>query len=455
MTSIKRRDFLRGALALGAGAATVGAFDPLARLALANGAHPDAPDRYYVFCYFSGGWDVLLSLDPRDPAAFPNSRTDETLIQPGYGILQGTAGREITDVGGGTLLGPYMGRLASHFDKMAIIRGMSMETLSHDTGRRRFITGKAPSGNQARGSSAATWLAAHLGEGQPIPNVAVRVESYNVDQPVYATGMVANSVSDLIQALGPGDPALEAFEQRQLDELLTGVTACEDARQSLFLQQSEMARQQAAAMVSQRLDQEFDFFGRSEEMQRLRDHYGIGNLADVEANMAMASQALKRGVSRVVSVSAANGLDTHGDDWARNQGPRQERGFDAISLLVEDLAATEYGESGSSWLDHTVIIGFSEFSRTPMLNDNGGRDHHLTNSAFLLGGAVDGGQIIGRSSDTGMAPVPIDLDTGRENFEEGEVVLPEHIMHTLFDEVGIDPGGPDLRVRSLGSLLKG
>ena len=43
--------------------------------------------------------------------------------------------------------------------KICVVRGMSMETLTHEAGRRRFITGKPPSGLLARGSSGATWLA--------------------------------------------------------------------------------------------------------------------------------------------------------------------------------------------------------------------------------------------------------------------------------------------------------
>ena len=89
-TPLHRRDFLRGSLAAGAGLATLGGLDPLQQLSYAQQTNPDAPDRYYIFCYFSGGWDVLLGLDPRDPRDFPSETESlrHSRIQPGYETLQ-------------------------------------------------------------------------------------------------------------------------------------------------------------------------------------------------------------------------------------------------------------------------------------------------------------------------------------------------------------------------------
>ena len=47
----------------------------LNHLVHAQARNLDAPDRYYIFCYFGGGWDVFLSLDPRDPRDFPSRLT--------------------------------------------------------------------------------------------------------------------------------------------------------------------------------------------------------------------------------------------------------------------------------------------------------------------------------------------------------------------------------------------
>ena len=196
-------------------------------------------------------------------------------------------------------------------------------------------------------------------------------------------------------------------------------------------------------------------FGRP-EFAELRSLYGMTNTNDsVEVRAALAVQAVCSGMSRCVSVEVAGGLDTHFDNWESDQGRNQERGFNVVARMIDDLASREYKGTGRSWLDHTTIVGFSEFSRTPLLNANGGRDHALTNACFLLGGGIRGGQAIGASSDVGMQPTACDLRSGRSvaNPNAGEVIRPEHVLQTLFHEVGISEAVADLRVSPISALV--
>lgn len=454
-----RRGLLRGALSIGAaGLAGFSGLGSLARLARAADSPFALQDRYFVFVYFSGGWDVMLGLDPRDPIAFSAANAPLTKIQPAYELLDDDSNDGAPIVAGGLTFGPYIGDLANHVDKLAVVRGMSMDTLTHEVGRRRFITGKAPSGLQARGSSAATWLASMLGEGESIPNLSVRVESYNVDQPNYATGLKVASVPDLIRALKPSDPAMDVKLDMLVDQMLAQQASCTSALKSATWQKAEQSRGKARQMVESGFHQLFDFQAKTDEMAQVRDHYGIGAsgaaaLQSPEAQAATAATALKAGVSRVVSFTGASGLDTHYDDWTTDHGPRQQQGFNAVARLVEDLAATEYKGTGSSWLDRTTILGFSEFSRTPLINSRGGRDHHLTNSCFVLGAGIKGGTAVGKSSDVGMTPVAVDLASGQPD-PGGEVVLPEHVLRALFHDIGVSDDIADLRVEPLKAILK-
>ena len=131
---LNRRSLLKG-LGLGVGATALGAPSAMTRLAQAA---PGGPDLYYVFCYFSGGWDTLLGLDPRDPAMFNAENMRETRIQPAYELLVGSDGQLVRR--GDMVFGPYIGDLANHTDKLAVIRGMSKETLSHEAGRRALLS---------------------------------------------------------------------------------------------------------------------------------------------------------------------------------------------------------------------------------------------------------------------------------------------------------------------------
>ena len=451
--ALHRRDFLRGTLAGGAGLAAFGGFDPRRQLSIAQMMNPDAPERFYIFCYFSGGWDVLLGLDPRDPREFPSETESirDTRIQPGYETLQ-LADADVVRGTDNITFGPFIGDLQRHASKMAIIRGMNMESVAHEAGRRRFLTGRPPSGTFARGSSGATWLAGHFGGHELIPNLSLRVESYNKDMPNYATALRVNAVPDLLRALRPAEPLLSPRQRRQLGLALTDAANCPTAKVSGAWQKAEFARNKARQMVTEGVDSLFDFGAQNQAMRDIRDHYGfnrVDNSAGVSA--ALAAKAIMGGVSRCVTVNIASGLDSHdGANWTAQHGPRQQRGFDAIAKMVDELADNEYRD-GRSWLQHTYIVGFSEFSRTPLLNANGGRDHHITNSVFVLGGDVRGDQIIGGSSNVGMQALLVDRATGRPS-PGGEIIKPEHVWRTLFDEVGIDDS-PDLRVQRLESLL--
>lgn len=443
-----RRTFITQAVAGGVASSMLW---PLNRLA--HAAEAAASDRYYIFCYFNGGWDVLLSLDPRDPRVFNQGNRNTSLIEPGYELL--ASGRDDIIVSDSMTFGPYIGDLQKHHDKMCVVRGMSMETLTHVTGRRRFLTGKPPSGNVARGSSAATWLAAHSGQGERIPNLAVRVESYNDALPNFASGLQVNSVADLVRALERQADTLPTSIRQQLDSFLASQAACPNALRSPMKRAAEGSRQRALNTVDAQLQDAFDFLADTPEMTAIRARYGIERrlaaLSTPEAQAALAARAITSGISRCVSVQLATGLDTHFDEWAADQGPTQERGFNALAALTDDLASREYKGSGSSWLDHTTIVAFSEFSRTPLLNAKGGRDHSLTNSCLLLGNGIRGGRAVGASSDVGMTPQAINLSSG--DIDPGGVVpRPEHVWQALFDDVGIGAAA-DLRVSALSAIL--
>ena len=459
-----RRDFLQMCLGAAGGLAAFSAVGPLARLAHADPVIPR--DRHYILVYFGGGWDVLLGLDPRDPAKFTNGNLNATRIQPGYDLLRTnpvTSTRfpySVAQSGplrrhaSGVVFGPHIGDLFQYADKVCVVRGLSMDTLTHDSGRRRFLTGKPPSGVQARGSSATSWLASRLGAEDPIPNLSVRVESFNVELPDYSSAVMVDSVPDLVTALRPGQPQLGADLDRQLDAFLNASASCPGARRSATWRTAESSRVRARNLTAAGYDTRFDFLANTPEMVKLRGQYGITfDLTAPEAQAAMAGRAIMTGVSRVAAyVANVESLDTHYQTWATNQGAVQERGFNTVARLIEDLQATEYKGTGSSWLDHTTIIGFSEFSRTALLNDSAGRDHSLTNCCFLAGAGVKGGTAVGASSDVAMTPQPIHLGTGALD-PGGEIPRPEHVWQALFGELGIT-SEPDLRVEPLRAILK-
>jgi uncharacterized protein (DUF1501 family) len=470
-----RRRFLQQAAVAGAGAATLSALGASSRTMLQLAQAAGEADHHFVFVYFSGGWDVLLSLDPRDPEVFTDE--DEIIqnnrIQLGYSTLGITEPYRVDLGGAPDLLGPYVGNLRNHADKLAIVRGMSMETLTHEVGRRRFITGKPPAGLMARGSSNATWLAAELGATDHIPHLAVRVEAYNVDQPSYASALTVQSSDDLVQLLRAQTPLLDPAQSDLIDEFLASEARCGRARHSPALRGSQESRERMLGMLGQDLSKLFDYTtalatlyagtapedeARRMAMSQLRTHFfgseaptGLDRTSPM-TQAAIAATALTRGISRVVSIEGGRGLDTHFTDWRTDHGTRQMQGWDAVAKLVEYLEATPYTAGSGTWLDHTTILCFSEFMRTPLINERGGRDHWLTNSCLLAGGGIVPG-VIGASSDFGMSPTPTDLTTGRRDDRNGQVILPDHVLRTLLFQAGVEDDVADLRVPPIARLL--
>ena len=74
---LHRRTFMKAAAGFG-GSMMLGAI-PFKAFAQATNLAP--ADRCFVFAYFSGGWDVLLSLDPRDPAVFTPDRSMRSISE--------------------------------------------------------------------------------------------------------------------------------------------------------------------------------------------------------------------------------------------------------------------------------------------------------------------------------------------------------------------------------------
>ena len=445
---MKRRDFLRTA---GISAAAFGLSQSLlGRLALAAGEQ----DHYFLVCYFEGGWDHLLGLDPRDPSVFNAASLPDTGIEPAYERLPPQFSRSTIDAGPFTL-GPCIGELAELANDFSVVRGINMATLTHEVGRRYFITGKAPSGLQARGSSIATVCCAQLGADRPVPHLGHRIENYNIDQPAFAGAMSVAAV-DHMQYILQEDLGLPTDVPANVKGALGSYWRerpdCEPANGAGATRLAEIYREnrtRARQVVTSQLHRRFQF--NSPDLAPVRAHYGLdaAGLESAYGRAALASQALKTGLSRVVSFAGATELDTHDQTWANDHSTRLEAGFSALARLIRDLQMSEAPGGGSLW-SKTTLIAFSEFGRTPRINDRQGRDHHLGNCALLAGAGIRGGQVIGRSNDRAMGPELVDLATGRPD-EAGKSLQPEHIMTTYLQAAGLDASS--LRSEPVLSLL--
>lgn len=445
---LKRRTML-GSVAAAVGSAALGTFG-FERLAQAN--LPMPAGRAFIFCYFPGGWDQLLFLDPRDPARFPDSDRAVNLFETRYSELEGVNGfsgqiQRPENPSSPLTFGPAASKpgdrvkLTDFADRIAVVRGINMNTLGHEVGYRYFLTGRFPVGTAARGTSFATEIVGQLVPRRPVANFSLRVESYNDRHPGAASALRVNTLDDLLVVLAPSRFQERDVVERALADYGQRVGPCDSEVANRRGMYSAMrgARAQADAIVQSGLAQHFQFVtGTDEASVAIRNRYRItlGDANSPAARAALAAQAIKTGVSQVASVMIGNNTDTH---FTGNAGHANALypGIAAFTALLDDLRSTPHPQGGT-FLDHTTLLGFSEFARTPMFNNYGGRDHHLANSCILAGAGIRGNTVVGASSNVGMGAGRYDFQRGVIS-PSGENILPEHIGATLLASAGLDP----------------
>lgn len=469
---LNRRKFLKAAAGF-AGASLLGA-TPFRSFAEAAAFAP--ADRCFVFLYFGGGWDVLLGLDPRDPAVFTPERVSETRILPGYSLLSADGSFPLTPVTPtqragaeppAMSFGPAIGRFADHYDKCAVVRGIHMKTVAHEVGFRYFLTGKQPIGSAARGSSTATEIVGQMKPRVPVPSIAYGIESYNDRYPGYANALRVSRANDLILTLSPSPTALDAEIEKQLVDLRGNTVTCEaqlsDTRG--LVGQYRDARSQMSEVLGNQLHRQFqldfetakgaDVDLRNMQRAAIRAQYnlpasGTVNYDSPAGRAALVSVALKQGIAQCVSMNLVGGLDTHFGTQV-SHATKQRDGWNALADLVDDLRKSNH-PSGGSFLDHTTFLVFSEFSRTPLINGSGGRDHHISSSALLIGAGIRHNTVFGRAGDINMAPGVVDRKTGMPD-PKGFNILPEDLIATVLASADLDYS--ITRTEPLSGLLSG
>ena len=132
-------------------------------------------------------------------------------------------------------------------------------------------------------------------------------------------------------------------------------------------------------------------FDASEESNSLKARYGDSNFG---RGCLLARRLVEAGVTCVEV--AMRGWDTHADNFERTSNLAAQVD-PAMATLIDDLK--DRGQ-----LDRTLVVWMGEFGRTPRVNPRTGRDHYpRAFNMALAGGGVQGGQVIGASTDDGTA----------------------------------------------------
>jgi hypothetical protein len=162
----------------------------------------------------------------------------------------------------------------------------------------------------------------------------------------------------------------------------------------------------------------------SKEPQKVRARYGDGKPYNYtydgtptqNDHFLIARRLVEAGV-RVVTLSFGR-WDSHGDNFKfiRDHGGKLDQ---ALSALIEDL-------DQRGMLNDVSVVVWGEFGRTPRINSGAGRDHWpQANFAFLAGGGMRTGQVIGSTNHLGEYP-------------QDRPVHYRDVLATLYHNMGID-----------------
>jgi len=179
-------------------------------------------------------------------------------------------------------------------------------------------------------------------------------------------------------------------------------------------------------------------FKSNDEPEAVKERYGTDAFG---RSCLMARRLVEVGVPFIEV--GLGGWDNHSNIFttlADNKLPVLDRG---MSALVEDLEQR-------GLLEDTVIIWMGEFSRTPRINGNTGRDHWARSwSVVVGGGGINGGQAIGETSEAGTRVIT-------------DPYTSEDVLASVCQALGISlettftsRNGRPMKIANSGKLIKG
>lgn len=435
---MQRRTFLQilgGAFALPALASTERVFAAAAR----------APaDQFFIFIHAAGGWDVTLWADPRnerrglvEPASTANTDTAPLALWKSAALDGDDDTFEILAPADVPLrFGPGIGDLFDLRQRLTIVNGLAMNTVSHPDGTVFSATGRHLAGGHAPASSIDVAIANELGTGQRLPDVVIGFpSSYVGDQldrraiplRVATAGTIARSLARSDAYFAPADraaiTAVLSDEAKALAKRSTYPETFDRIASQLDALPALVGGELASAFAPQALTAAYPQLDYKAKLG------GAGALS-----AAFAVEAMKRDLVRCVGF-ALGGLDTHNQNY-KQHGHTLVEMFGTIAALVKLLDATPHPtRAGAKLADHTHILVFSEFCRTPQINLAGGRDHYPNNSALVISPRFKAGRAFGATDAEQLLPA----DSGLRFAGGPRPIAPPDLLATFLHAFAIDP----------------
>ena len=412
MSLLSRRNFLVGAGGCAAASTLLG------RAPSARADAQTTPKRVMMLLCV-GGWDISYALDPKPGIPTVDSPEGDVQMFEDIPILTHESRPDITSF------------FEAYAPITAVINGVDVSSIAHDQCRARILTGNS----SATGADVGAIVAAELAPDFDAPYLSLSQYAFVGDLGVHAVRVGAtNQINALLEPTGgypiaPDSPfAHGGFVPASGEESLMRA----------FVEERAARVQAERAALGFNADRVADYLASLGKGDRLLERAGdfglLGQPMDLQQQATLALSALADDLAWSVSLSVG-GFDTHDDNSP--QGPLQNAVFGGLASVAAALEATPGSRAGSNLLDETIVIAFSEMSRTPRLNESGGKDHHPVTSALVFGGGVAGGRTFGATDDDVRA-MPVDFETGNPD-DAGATLTAGSLLGGLVQLAGADP----------------
>jgi uncharacterized protein (DUF1501 family) len=360
--TISRRVFVKsGGLAL----FSLG-LDPLflgrAAYALTNRLIVSPSDRRTLVCLFQrGAVDGLNMIVPHGEAAYYAER-------PRIAVPRS----DVIDLDGHFGLHPALAPLKRFWDDktLAAIHAVG----SPDSTRSHFdAQDYMESGTPGVKATADGWLNRYCQHDREHATGAFRAVAFGPELPRALAGTAPALAIDDLQAFG-----LRAPQDAARDKLTRAFEALYEGAATGLLASSSREGFEAAQQLKQANPTQYQP-GNGAQYPRGRIGHALLQVA----------QLIKANVGLQIAFLDATGWDTH-----VNQGASEGQLAGRLQELGGALAAfaTDLGDG----MRDVVVLTMSEFGRTIHENGNSGTDHGHATAMLLLGGAVNGGKMLGR-----------------------------------------------------------
>ncbi|MBT4013879.1 MAG: DUF1501 domain-containing protein [Planctomycetaceae bacterium] len=289
---------------------------------------------------------------------------------------------------GNAQISEHMPLMAKQMHNMAIIRSMSTREADHNRGRYYMHTGYVPNPNVEHPSYGAV-LSNQLIDQRPELEIPpfVTVGGGSVGPGFLGMAWAPFSVSSTGQVrnldMGLGDDRLYQ-RMYALDLIENGFI--NQRRGSAASDHQKILKKTLNLMTSEQMKS----FKVASEPDSVKERYGNTGFG---RGCLMARRLVEVGVPFIEV--GLGGWDMHSNIHQTLSDTKLPELDQAMSALTEDLEQR-------GLLEDTAIIWLGEFSRTPRINGNAGRDHWARSWSVVVGGAgMNGGIAVGKTSADG------------------------------------------------------